>query len=146
VPPRHLRKLHSCRKKCARVRVSNSTAPTIYNLEELTLTEQRAPVAGPIVLTVKEPSDAYGRLNSWAPLTNPRRFSSNCNGTCRLKRRAEVKRKWGPFMALCEHRRNDHNRKVVTGGMRGTVVCNYLFVNGEMESFRSLKRRPPTAR
>jgi RHS repeat-associated protein len=108
--------------------VQNSPAPTIYNLEELSLSgSSELQLAGPIVLTVKNRVTITG--STLGAADNPRRLLlkiatglADANDALKVSGNAVL---YGIVRAP---------QGTITiegsGRVRGTVSCNYLFVNG----------------
>jgi RHS repeat-associated protein len=108
--------------------VQNSPTPTIYNLEELSLSgSSELQLAGPIVLTVKNRVTITG--STLGAADNPRRLLlkiatglADANDALKVSGNAVL---YGIVRAP---------QGTITiegsGRVRGTVSCNYLFVNG----------------
>jgi len=108
--------------------VSNSTAPTIYNLEELTLTgSSELQLAGPIVLTVKNRVTLTG--STLGAADNPRRLLLKiATGLADANDALKVSGN-GVLYGIVRAPQGTITIEG-SGRVRGTVSCNYLFVNG----------------
>ncbi len=108
--------------------VANSQTPTIYNLEELTLTgSSELRLAGPVVLTVKNRVTLTG--STLGAADDPKRLllriaTPLTDGEDALKVAGNA--------VLYGIVRAPQGTITITGSgrVRGTVSCNYLFVNG----------------
>jgi len=107
---------------------ANSQTPTIYNLEELTLTgSSELRLAGPIVLTVKNRVTLTG--STLGAADNPKRLLLKIATPLSD---AEDALKVSGSAVLYGIVRAPQGTITIEGSgrVRGTVACNYLFING----------------
>ncbi|HKG48076.1 MAG TPA: RHS repeat-associated core domain-containing protein [Pyrinomonadaceae bacterium] len=108
--------------------VQNSETPTVYNLEELTLTaSSELRLAGPIVLTVKNRVTLTG--STLGAADNPKRLLLKI--ATGLSDPEDALKVSGSAVLYGIVRAPQGTITIEgTGRVRGTVACNYLFVNG----------------
>src|SRR5215217_2057242 len=108
--------------------VTNSETPTVYNLEELTLTaSSELRLAGPIVLTVKNRVALTG--STLGAADNPKRLLLKI--ATDLSDPEDALKVSGSAVLYGIVRAPQGTITIEgTGRVRGTVTCNYLFVNG----------------
>src|SRR5215217_3388049 len=107
---------------------ANSQTPTIYNLEELTLTgSSELRLAGPIVLTVKNRVTLSG--STLGAADNPKRLLLKI--ATPLSDPEDALKVSGSAVLYGIVRAPQGTITIEgTGRVRGTVACNYLFING----------------
>ena len=107
---------------------ANSQTPTIYNLEELTLTgSSELRLAGPIVLTVKNRVTLSG--STLGAADNPKRLLLKI--ATGLSDPEDALKVTGNAVLYGIVRAPQGTITIEgSGRVRGTVTCNYLFVNG----------------
>jgi RHS repeat-associated protein len=108
--------------------VATSETPTVYNLEELTLTgSSELRLAGPIVLTVKNRVTLTG--STLGAADNPKRLLLKI--ATGLSDPEDALKVSGSAVLYGIVRAPQGTITIEgTGRVRGTVACNYLFVNG----------------
>ena len=108
--------------------VANSQSPTVYNLEELTLTgSSELRLAGPIVLTVKNRVTLSG--STLGAADNPKRLLLKI--ATPLSDPDEALKVSGSAVLYGIVRAPQGTITIEgSGRVRGTVACNYLFING----------------
>ena len=107
---------------------ANSQTPTVYNLEELTLTgSSELRLAGPIVLTVKNRVTLSG--STLGAADNPKRLLLKI--ATGLSDPEDALKVTGSAVLYGIVRAPQGTITIEgSGRVRGTVACNYLFVNG----------------
>lgn len=108
--------------------VADSETPTVYNLEELTLTaSSELRLAGPIVLTVKNRVTLTG--STLGAAADPKRLLLKI--ATPLSDAADALKVSGSAVLYGIVRAPQGTITIEgTGRVRGTVSCNYLFING----------------
>lgn len=108
--------------------IANSQSPTVYNLEELTLTgSSELRLAGPVLLTVKNHVTLSG--STLGAADNPKRLLLKI--ATPLSDPEDALKVTGSAVLYGIVRAPQGTITIEgTGRVRGTVACNYLFVNG----------------
>ncbi|HEV8431561.1 MAG TPA: RHS repeat-associated core domain-containing protein [Pyrinomonadaceae bacterium] len=108
--------------------IANSQSPTVYNLEDLTLTgSSELRLAGPVVLTVKNHVTLSG--STLGAADNPKRLLLKI--ATPLSDSEDALKVTGSAVLYGIVRAPQGTITIEgTGRVRGTVACNYLFING----------------
>ena len=109
--------------------VANSAAPTVYNLEELSLSGgSELRLNGPVILTVKNGVTLSG--STVGASSDPSRLVLRIAGTATANPESGVKLSGNSVLYGIVRAPQRDITITGNGRLRGTVSCDYLFVNG----------------